>query len=149
MEEFDEALLDIGWKNLEAQENKYRELDTKAIAVISVTGVIITLIPKPPNVPWLLGLYILTSLSFLVAIYLNIRVIRIREYKGLLTNNLIKELRDKPKERQLGGIIGSIAQTQENLCKATREKTKDLKLAVKVFGLSVLLLVFYTFSSVL
>lgn len=149
MEEFDAALLDIGWKNLEAQENKYKELDTKAIAVISIAGIIITLIPKPQDVPWLLGLYILTSLSFLVAIYLNIRVIRTRKYKSLLTNNLIKELRDKPKDRQIGGIIGSIAQTQENLCEATREKTIDLKKAVKAFGFSVLLLVIYTFSSVL
>ena len=151
MKEFDKSLLDIGWKNLESQEKKYTELDTKAMGIISISGIIITFITKPATDSscFSISLYILTSLAFFTTILFSIWAIRTRKYKGLLTNNLIYELGTEPEERQIGGIIGSIAQTQENLYETTRRKVIDIRHTVYIFGISILLLIIYSLSNII
>jgi len=148
MDEFDEVLLDIGWKNLEAQEKKYSDIDTKAIGIITISGIIMTFVTKPTDDYSCLSvtLFFFTSVAFLVTILSSIWVIRARKYKGLLTNNLISELGAEAESRQIGGIIGSIAQTQQNLCKTTRNKAIDLRHTVYFMGISIVLLIAYSLS---
>lgn len=42
MVDFYEAMLDIGWKNLDTENKRHSDLDNKAIGIISITGMLIT-----------------------------------------------------------------------------------------------------------
>ena len=148
MKEFDDAMLDIAWKNLESQYNRFKDSDTKAIGIITISGILMTFITKSTNCGQAsMVFFILTSLSFFATILLSVMVIRTREFGMVLTNNLLDELKGERKERQIRGIIGTIGAAEQNICIVSNTKAKNLKLAIYALSVSIVLLIFYSLSS--
>ncbi len=44
---FEDVLLDIAWKNLDSENNRFKDIDTKAIGIITITGILMTFLTKP------------------------------------------------------------------------------------------------------
>lgn len=93
--DFDKAMLDLACKNIETEENRFKDIDTKAIGIITITGALMVFLGKPPAQPSASGnisyvFFALTGLSFLATIFLCILVIRTRSILLLSTKGLIK-----------------------------------------------------------
>ncbi len=148
MKEFEDVLLDIGWKNLESHYNRFKDIDAKAIGVITITGILITFLTKPATNDCLTKtLFILTMVSFLITIILSILVIRTRKYETVSTKNLIKELSEEKKEDQISRTVGTIADKEQEICDVANTKAKDLRWAIYGLGFSVIMLIFYSILS--
>ncbi len=149
MKEFEDAMLDIGWKNLDSEYDFFKDMDTKAIGIITITGILITFLPKP-TVPNSISslLFYLTTVSFMVTIFLCILVIRSRNVKGLLTKDIIEQLRDETPEKKIQRTIDTLSDLQDSLYnEGTKPKSKELKWAIRALGLSVFLLIIYSIST--
>ena len=144
MKDFDKALLDIGWKNLDIEYKRIKDLDTKATGIITITGILITFLIKPQDVVGNLILFKLALASFFITILLSIVVIRNRKYEGNSTLKLISELEDEDSERQIGGIIGRNAKTECDLCIIANDKAKELRWAIRFLAFSILLLIIHS-----
>ena len=46
MKDFEEALLEIGWSNLSTENKRYKDIETKAIGIITICGIFVTLLLK-------------------------------------------------------------------------------------------------------
>ncbi len=113
MVNFEDAMLDVAWKNLESENNRFNDLDTKATGIITITGILITFLAKPTNSKiFPKVLFAATAISFLVTILLSVLVIRTRVAKAVSTEFLIEELKNEKPERQIRGIIGTIADVE-------------------------------------
>ena len=145
---FDDALLEISWKNLESHHNRFKDIDAKAIGIITITGILITFLAKPVNNEWLTEIFFtLTMLSFLITIALTVLVIRTREYEAVSTNILIDKLSNEKKEYQIGGIIGTIAAAEEKMCEVSNKKAQDLQRSIYSLGFSIFMLILYSMLS--
>jgi len=107
-------------------------------------------IKKPENGDGLLnGLFGATLLFFLLTIFFSILAIRLRKFDGLTTSILVNKLKDEDDERQIGGIIGTIAATEDDLCNISNDKAKKLRYAVYFLGFSIVLLIMNSLLSAL
>ena len=148
MVEFEDTLLDIAWKNLDSENNRFKDIDTKAIGIITITGILMTLIVKPENAgPITSFIFILTAFSFLITILLSVRVIRTRWADSLSTNYLIEDLKSMEPKLQVKGVVKTIANAEESLGEVCTCKAKELEYAVYALGASVILLILYTLST--
>jgi len=96
---FDEAILDSTLRNIESEKNRFKDIDTKAIGIITLTGVLMTFLTKPITEPITFGyisfvFFISTNFLFLITILLCISVIRVRNTfqistKGLVEGNIL------------------------------------------------------------
>jgi len=147
MVEFEAALLDIAWKNLDGENNRFKDIDTKAIGIITITGIVMTFLSKPASLSIISTIFfILASLSFLVTIFLSVLVIRVRKAKSLSTRYLIEDFKDEKPERQIRGMIGTIAENEKNLRSVCNDKAEELTWAVYALGVSIVLLILYSIS---
>jgi len=145
MDEFEGTLIEIAWKKLDSENNRFRDIDTKAIAIITITGVLITLIPKYDNMGGFQKiLLILTAVSFFTTIFLCILVLRTRKSEVISIKYLIEDFKNENKENQIRGLISTIAESERSLCKVCNNKANELNYAVIEFGISVILLVLYS-----
>ena len=144
MEDFDKALLDIGWKNLDSEYRRIKDLDTKATGIITITGILIAFLIKPDETVGNPIIFKAALGSFFVTILISVAVIRNRKYEGNSTQKLINELENEDSERQIGGIIGRNAKTEQELCKIANYKAKELRWAIGFLALSILLLIIYS-----
>ena len=145
---FEDVLLDVAWKNLDNENNRFKDIDKKAIGIITITGILMTFLTKPTNLGVISTiLFILVSLSFLDTILLSIMVIRVRKAETLSTKYLIEDFKDEKQERQIKGLIGTIAETENNLRSVCNNKAEELTYAVYALGFSIILLIFYSISS--
>ncbi len=144
---FDEILLELGWKNIENHYNRFKDIDTKAIGVITITGILITFLAKPVTADCLTKtFFILTMISFLITIALSVYVIRTRKYEAISTENLIK-LSEGEKEDQLSRTVGTIAATEKKICEVANSKAENLKWSIYSLGFSIVMLIFYSILS--
>lgn len=140
-------MLDIAWKNWDSQYNRFKDIDTKAIGIITISGILMAFITKSASYGQVTTvLFILTSFSFLVTILFSVRVIRLREIDMISTNNLINQLREEHKERQIRGIIGTIGKVEDSLQTACDTKANELRHSVYSLGCSVIFLILYSIS---
>ncbi|MFZ2412182.1 MAG: hypothetical protein WAW23_11470 [Candidatus Methanoperedens sp.] len=148
MKEFEDALLDIGWNNLDSEKNRFKDIDTKAIGIITITGILMTFLAKPENLGNISSfLFVLTALSFLSTILLCVRVIRIRLADALSTNYLIEDLKNMEPKLQIRGIVKTIANAELSLGMACTSKAEELKYAIYALCASIILLIAYTLST--
>jgi hypothetical protein len=144
---FDEILLEIGLKNYENHYNRYKDIDTKAFGVITITGILITFLTKPTNTDCLTTtFFILTMLSFLITVALSVYVIRPHKYEAISTENLIK-LSEVKKDDQISKTVGTIAAAEKSMCGVANIKGEDLKWSIYSLGFSVVMLIFYSILS--
>ncbi len=147
MVEFEDALLDIAWKNLDGENNRFKDIDTKAIGIITITGILMTFLAKPESAGNITSfLLILTALSFLITIFLSVSVIRIRRADALSTNYLIEDLKSMEPKLQIKGVIKTISNAEESLGEVCTSKAKELEYALFALGASIILLISYTLS---
>lgn len=147
MKSFNDLLFDVAWKNLENHNARYKDLDTKAVGIISIIGILITFIVKPvDNIHISTTLFMLTSFSFLITILLCIGTIMTRKVKVISTDNLIEYLSEESEERQIKGIIGTIAAAEKEMCEVSNAKATVLKYTIFALGFSIILLIFYSIS---
>ena len=145
MKGFEDALLDIAWNNLESEGTRYKDIDNKAIGVITITGILMTFIigsgdavqPSPPPSP----LLVVASISFLVTIILSIMAMSVRRTDAVSTKFLIEDLNDKAPERQIRGTIATIAEAETGMRKVGNSKASWMRYSVYALGVSVALLI--------
>jgi hypothetical protein len=102
MKDFDDSLLEIALKNIEIERTRLKDIDTKAIGIIAIVGILVTFLSKSVSLELLSAsvnlkllsavLYILTTLSFLITILLCVNTIRVRKFESLETDLLIEVL---------------------------------------------------------
>lgn len=151
VEDFDGAMLDVAWKNLESENNRFKDIDAKAIGVITITGILMTFLVKPTNTTSSkisLIIFTLTAISFFFTILLSVSVIRTRKASVLSTRFLINDLVNEKPERQIRGIIGTIAESESNIQAVCAIKAKELTRAVFALGFSIILLISYSLSTI-
>jgi len=155
MIEFDEALLDISWKNLDSEQKRFKDMDTKAIGIITVVGILITFLSKSDNFfskpeKGLPGfLFLLTTLLFLVTVLLCIRVIQVKRIDILSTNLLIEGgLKAEGHEDKIKRLIGTIADAEKVRCDRNDQKAGTLKYAIFALGVGVISLILYSISMI-
>ncbi len=147
MKEFEDALLDIALKNIDSEKNRFKDIDTKATAIITIVGVLITFLAQKFVSSSNVLLFLLTALSFLVTILICVLVIRVKMVDVLSTELLIEDFKDAKKEDQIRGIIVTIAKAEKSLRDCCSQKANELKHAVFALGISIVLLILYSLST--
>jgi hypothetical protein len=151
MQKFEDAMVDLAWKNYAHHSNRYKDIETKATGLITIAGVLITFLANLAKS----GIYreislfllILTSLSFLLTISLSIWVIRVPGAIVIHSEDLINYYKDKEQKDQIYGILEAIAACESSMLDLCEKKAKILSKAVYALGLSVILLIFYSLST--
>lgn len=152
MPSFEEMMLQVSLKNLEMYNDLLRDVDSKAIAIATVTGVLAGLLKGSENlinsgtkISWIL--FSLTIFSFLITAFLSILVIRVR-HKSIPTSKLLnKDFCEREEEKlKIQEIIRIIAEAEDSLNKTYEAKLHDLKLATITFLVSVIFLILYSSS---
>lgn len=150
MKEFDECLLGIVSRNIESEKKRMNDIDTKAIGIITIVGILVVFLSKPENLGRLSAtLFLLTTLSFLITILLCVLVIRVRWFDIISTNYLMEDLGNESPERQIGGLIGTSAKVEESISDKCNQKANVLRYAVFALGTSVVILILYSLSALL
>lgn len=159
MEDFKSLILNISQKNLENQDKRYKDMDNKAISIITITGVLTSFLvgsgslmnsinAGSPESSLSQYLYALTALSFLVTVLLSIWVIKVRLVKMFHTKLLLNMLNEKnPTESNIMEfIIPFFTETEADLFESCNKKGKILSYSVYFLGFSVVLLICYSIS---
>jgi uncharacterized membrane protein YkgB len=145
MKEFEDALLDIASKNIDSERNRFKDIDTKATAIITIVGVLITFLAQQfASSSGNVFLFLLTSLSFLITILICVLVIRVKMGEFLSTELLIEDFKDVKKEDQIRGIIVTTAKVEKSLRDCCSQKANELRYAVYALGISIVLLILYS-----
>ena len=148
MNDFEDKLLEVSWNNLNIENKRFKDIDTKAISIITICGILTTLLINFGISDNTLSqaIFILTALSFLVTVILSISIIKPREVKSLSTKILIDFFKDKPLEEQVTGIIATAADAEDVLMDTNDLKAQELNKSVKLLGVSVILLIVYSLT---
>lgn len=150
MVDFIDAMLDIGWKNLETENKRHGDLDNKAIGLITITGVLITFllgsVSSSSGVSGNKLLFVLTSVSFLITVFISISVLQIKHVEVLSSEILLRELGPKKPDAQIIGIVATLADMETKMSIVCNDKAKKLRYAVYFLGTSVVFLILYVIS---
>ena len=157
--DFKNLVFEISQKNLEYQRQRYKDMDTKAISIITITGILISFLVGSgslinSNTISSSGscisqiLYGLTALSFLLTVLLSVWVIKVRYVKMFDTNCVLTNLKVKKiNESQIMENINSFyLEAESDLFKVCNEKGEKLTYSVYFLGVSVFLLISYSIS---
>ncbi len=81
MDECQETLLSISENNLNAVAKKHNDIDTKAIGIITISGILISFLIGSTSEKSFVSYFsfFLTSLSFLITVYLCVLVLKPRD----------------------------------------------------------------------
>lgn len=148
MKEFEDVLLEISWNNLSTESKRYNDIDTKAISIITICGILTTLLLNFGSPDCIIPkmFFSITVLSFLITVILSIVVIKPRTVKSLSTKILMDFYKNKSKEAQMTGIIATTAEAEDILADANDSKSRELVKSVKALGISVILAIVYSLS---
>ncbi len=148
MKDFEDTLIDISWRNLDIEHNRFKDIENRAFGIITliitISGIITTFLARPTNFGVVSKfLFILIYISFLVTILLCLKVISMRSLTKLSTKYLIEGLMDEQPERQIRSTISTIAELEDEFRKFSNIKAKELQYAIYSFGISVILIILY------
>ncbi len=149
MKEFEDALLDINRDNLNSITKKHNDIDTKAIGIITISGILISFLLGSDASESCISFFLfgLTSLSFLLTVFLSILVLKPRDAHEPSTLNLITDLKDEDEDVQISRILQTHAEIEDELQDICMEKALELNKAIVGLGFSVILLIIYTISN--
>lgn len=154
MKDFEDVLLDINRDNLNSVSKKHNDIDNKAIGLITVSGVLISLLlgfidtDKVYNCYSIVLLYI-TAFSFLYTVYLSILVLKPLETYTPSTLNFINDFWNETPVNQIRGILNTSAVIEDELQNVCDAKALKLTKSVKFLGYSVIILTVYALSTFL
>ena len=148
MKGFEEALLEISWNNLSTENKRYKDIETKAISMITICGIFVTLLLnlESPNCIISKTFFSVTIFSFFVTVIFNISAIKPRNVKMLSTEILIDFYKDKEKESQITGIIATVAAAEKALMDTNESKSQKIGISVETLGISIIFTMFYSLS---
>lgn len=150
MKDFEDAMLDVAWNNLDAMVKRYSASDTKAFGIISLCGIfvsfMIAIVLNGNMVPFTMGLFLLTAITFIFSVIFCIASIYPRKINDLSTDKLIDDLFNKKPEHQIRGIITTIGGVEDSWRKVCAKKALWLIRASYALGIGVLTLIFGFFS---
>ena len=148
MKDFEDALLEVSWNNLNIENKRFKDIDTKAISIITICGILTTLLINFGISDNTLSqiIFILTDLSFLLTVILSISIIKPRKVKSLSTKTLIDFFKDKAPETQITGIIATAAEAEDLLMDINDLKAQELNKSVTLLGVSVILMIVYSLT---
>ncbi len=150
MKEFEDAMLDLSWKILEDENKRYRDIDNKAIGIITITGILISfLLAFSNNIVFKYPLFFyLAIFLFLIAVLFSIITLIPREIEALSTKRLIGDFKDNTQASQITGIIATTGKVEKRLRKVCNDKALLLFSSVIALGVGVVfLIVFFLFCS--
>ena len=142
------------WKKKKL-ERLFKDIDTKSIGIITITGILITFISRDfINSECItlinclkISLFASTLLTFLVTILFSVLALQVKGYEGLSTKLLKEDLKNEPPVNQIRGIINTISKTEDSMSKINNEKAENLKHAIITLGISISLLILHALSS--
>lgn len=151
MDDFENILLEISKNNLDAENKRYKDINTRAIGIITICGILITLLMNFEKSQCTISkiLFLFAALLFLITVILSIRVITPREVKSLSTKILIDFYKNKPTENQISGIIQTAANAEDLLMNTNDTKAKELDKAIYTLGIGVILMILYAMFSII
>lgn len=148
MNDFEDSMLDIAWKNLESENKRFKDIDAKAIGIITIIGILIAFLGTPKLTGYISTIFFIsTSILFLITIFFSVKTISVREAEAISTKYLIDDLFDKEVGHQIRGIITTIAATEDDVSEVCDNKAEDLTYAVYFLGSSIILLTLYVLFS--
>lgn len=140
MKEFEDAMLEVSWNIFDGELRRHEALDTKAIGIITIVGILITFLIGFVKVEDYKNVLFLTIFSFLISVIFSILVL-IPRGTHLLS---FKELKDKfegtPQDVQITGIAQTTWKTGQDLRKMCNTKALLLFISVIFLGSGVILL---------
>lgn len=147
MDEFEATLLNISENNLNTISKKHNDIDTKAIGIITISGLLITFImsSSTPIKGYVSSILLfLTLVFFLITVFFCIVVLKPQKAHEPSTLKLIEQLKNENKDVQISRILQTHAEIEDELQDICSEKASELNKAVKLFGVSVILLIIFS-----
>lgn len=130
MKDFEDALLDIAWKNLDAENQRYKDIDTKATGIITICALLVSILVGFRGEGGSSLLFILTVIAFLITVFLSVIAIRTRYAKALSTNKLIDKILQETDGHPKRIMIGTIANTEHKLREVCNKKADELTYSI-------------------
>lgn len=151
MKDFEDAMLDIAWENLKYEMDRFKNINTKGLALITINGTLVSLlVGTMDNVNAGCTLFYMMSMAFLIiAISICIVSIHSARIDTLSTQNLITDLNGKENSFQIRGMVATIAKAETSFKTASQKKSIFLNYAIYSLSFGVLSLIVYLITLVL
>lgn len=143
--EFDYKLLDIALNSYKEQYSRFKDIDTKAIGIITITGILITFLRTSVDDCTQTIFHVIVPISFLITILFCILAIRTRKYESLSVYKIINEISTEYNEENTKRMISTIAKSEKSVCEVANEKAIMLRYAIYTLAISIILLIFNQF----
>ncbi|MFZ3168152.1 MAG: hypothetical protein WA130_11105 [Candidatus Methanoperedens sp.] len=141
MIEFNDAMLDVSQNIFDTENKRHEAIDTKAIGIISIAGILITFLIGFVKIEDYREVFFLTVFSFLISVIFSIWVLIPRKTHLLLFNELIDKYEGTSQEIQITGIAATIWKTGKVLRKVCNTKATLLFISIIFLGTGVILLI--------
>ena len=151
MKDFEDVLLDVFLRNGDEERARLKDIQTRTFEVITliitISGVLSALLAKPTNSDTILKiLFISINIFLLLSILLCFKIIFKRGYLVVLEPKFfIESLKNESTELQIRSLISSIIHENESFQRLANNKAKELQYAIFSFGISIILMIFYSF----
>lgn len=149
MKDFDDALLDISWNNLCTEQSRYKDSDTKAVSLITIAGVLATLLigfgtkdSSPGRI-----LFAVSLLFLLFAVVFSTLSMVSRKTDVVSTRVLIDELEGEDPLTQVPRVIGTIANAEDSLRRVNEAKAEHVRAAVVCLSVAVIAMIGYSLQA--
>ncbi|AKB77966.1 hypothetical protein MSHOH_1483 [Methanosarcina horonobensis HB-1 = JCM 15518] len=159
MKDFEDALLDVSINNLTIASNKHSNIDNKAIAIITISGFLISLLAGGSisnscgvfDSSYIMAkvLFLCCILAFFITVWICTKAIKPRKNHEMSIHDLIKHLSNENPERQIQGTIGTMADDEKERLDICDKKATQLWNAVRALQVSILLMGFYAIAAFL
>lgn len=146
MKEFEDAVLEISWNNLQSEQNRYKDSDAKAVNLITIAGILTTLLIGFGTKSGYFGriMFILSVMLLFLTVMFSAVSMASRKMEVLSTQCLIDGLEHADIENQVPGIIATVAVVESGLRKVNGEKAKWVQLAIISLSIAVASMLIYS-----
>lgn len=156
----DKDLIDISWKNLSEMFDRYQRVDSKVLGVITVCGVLISLmvdftkdssvngsvtvttITIPYN--WIIAaLFSITAVLFIITISLCAYMLRSRDTTDINTKNVYEQIKkvDGNDDKAISILLSTIIDIEDIWSGLSSQKASDFRKVMFSLALSVTFLI--------
>lgn len=152
MKDFKDSMLEISQNNLNRYYQLYKDLDNKAIGLITITGILITFLSNFAKLEYCLTKILFCFIVFFlfITMFFSILAIRTRLANVLSTNYLIEDFgSETDSDTQIKGLIQTIGDAEDELDDVCSAKATEIQYAVYSLGISIIFIIFYTISIVI
>lgn len=156
MREFEDVLVEVSLNSLAIASNKHSNIDNKAIAIITISGFLISLLAGGSisnscgafDSSCILAkvLFLLCVIAFFITVGISTKAIEPRKSNEMSIHDLIKHLYNENPERQIQGTIGTMADDEKERLDICDKKATQLWNAVRALQVSIMLMGLYAIA---